>query len=85
MSKLLGYILIALGLVSAAFTIPPIKKVIPFQLPAVITPLYLTIAAIVLLFIGLFMLGKGGGSSSKQPAEVPIYHGKNVVGFRRVK
>jgi multisubunit Na+/H+ antiporter MnhB subunit len=79
-----GWIVSALGIVSLAFSFDPIRKLNLIPVPASLTSIILTIAGVVLLGIGLLLLFKTGGSSSKQPAEVPIYHGKNVVGFRRM-
>jgi len=80
--KTLGIVLSVLGIVGvAAYSIPSIKSAIPYITPVPDT--ILVVVSVVLLLIGLFIIVKFGGSSRKQPKEVPIYHGKNIVGYRR--
>jgi hypothetical membrane protein len=77
--KVLGYILSIAGLIGlAASTIPSIREKIP--IPEAVSEIYLTIGSIVLVLIGLFFLAK---KKEKSSPEVPIYHGKKIVGYRR--
>ncbi|HLC31339.1 MAG TPA: LPXTG cell wall anchor domain-containing protein [Candidatus Nanoarchaeia archaeon] len=81
--KILGYILAVAGLASIALTLEPVKKLIKFPLPPQLSNQILIIAGIILLALGVFLSYKKG-NGSKQAAEVPIYQGKNVVGYRRI-
>ncbi len=81
MAKLLGYIISLIGLAGIALTFEPIKKASGIILPAQLTPLILTIASVIILLVGLFLVSRS--SSVKAGAEVPIYHGKQIVGYRR--
>ncbi len=57
-------------------------KLIP-QLASV-PALYLQIAGGVLILAGVyFLMGKSTGGRGKQLAEVPIYKGNQIVGYRR--
>lgn len=85
MAKLIGYILGLVGLAGIVVTsIPQFKGVI--TMPAKVmgipgdTALLLISAALVIIGI-IFIVGRSGG---KQAKEVPIYAGKNIVGFRRM-
>lgn len=79
MAKIIGYILALVGLAGVtAYTFPEISS----KIPITVNPAILIGASIVLLLLGIFMVvGKGG--RGKQAPEVPIFQGKNVVGYRR--
>ena len=82
----LGYVLTGLGIVGvAAWSIPTFKAAIPFlTVPALgsfSSDTVLLTASVVLAVLGLFLIKKGGGL--RRAREVPIFHGKNVVGYRR--
>ena len=80
MRKLLGYILAAAGVLGlAATSVPQIKEKV--KLPGQVTDTTLTIISIIVAAVGVFLIVKSG--RGKQPREVPIFHGKNVVGYRR--
>ena len=49
-----------------------------------IKPIYIIIAGIILVVIGVF-LSLSKGKSKQAEEEVPIYHGKKIVGYRRGK
>jgi len=79
-SKILGYALAGIGLVAVAITsFPQAKEII--KIPEIIPDTALLIGGIILVAIGTFSLMKSGGKKSQ--SEVPIYRGKNVVGYRR--
>jgi hypothetical protein len=79
-TKILGYVLAIVGVVGiAAWAVPQIKAAIPFLVD--VQDLMLIIVSIVVALIGLFFIVKMGGG--KKAHEVPIYQGKNVVGYRR--
>ncbi len=80
MKKILGYILAAIGIILLAIAaIPSIKTAI--NLPASIPSTALTIAGLLLIVIGIFFLYT---KNSQKEKEVPIYEGKNIVGYRRL-
>jgi len=81
-TKILGYILALIGIIAlAAGMVPQIKEQLTF-LPAEITTTILIVAGVILVLVGLFFVMRSGGRRSRG-GEVPIYHGKNVVGYRR--
>ena len=83
MNKILGYILALLGVAGvAAWAIPEFKTALPFLQQLNDTTL-MTIS-IILGIIGIFLIMKSSGRGGKL-TEVPIFHGKNVVGYRRHK
>ncbi len=80
MKKIIGYILALLGLLGVAiYTVPEVSRQIP--LPAQIAGQTLIIISLVLILIGVFFIVKSGGG--RKAMEIPIYHGKNIVGYRR--
>jgi hypothetical protein len=82
MKKIIGYVLAIVGLLGvAAFTVPAVKTALPFTSDQ-ISDTTLLIVSIALLVVGLFIVIKGG-RGGKQATEVPIYSGKNIVGYRR--
>jgi len=81
--KILGYILGAVGLAGVALSYPVVRTALKITIPANIADKYIMIAAGVVFIVGAFFAFGGAGGS--QPSEVPIYHGKEVVGFRRLE
>lgn len=78
-NKILGYLLALVGIIAIASTsFPQIEKLI--KIPESIPELYITIGG-VLVLIGLILIAKLGGS--KKSAELPIFQGKQIVGYRR--
>jgi len=82
MAKLIGYLITILGILSFALSFDQIKKLTSLALPAQLTPTILTAAGVVLIIIGIFLVTKSK-SQIKTAAEVPIYHGKQIIGYRR--
>ncbi len=78
--KKIGMIIGVLGVLIYLTTIDPIKKALP-TFPAPITDTYVIIGSMILVIVGAVLAFRG---SSKQSKEVPIYQGKNVVGYRRL-
>ena len=85
MKKIGGYVLGALGLVSLALGVKIVNTAIVKSIPALagISSYVFTVIGLVLLVLAVVFLR--GSGRSKQPPEVPIYHGKNVVGYRVMK
>ena len=83
MRKILGYLLAIVGIVAIAGSfISQVKELIAPALPNIITTTYLLIIGVILVLIGLFLIVRAGKVRQKS-MEVPIFHGKNVVGYRR--
>lgn len=84
MKKIGGYIISLIGFLVLASGISQINEKAVEFLPFLkgIQTLYLIIAGIVLIVIGLIVV-KSSPSEGKQAEEVPIYRGKRVVGYRR--
>lgn len=81
MNKTTGYILLGLGLISIVLSFEEMPSAIGLILPEFLSPTILTALGVILLLIGGFLSYKK--SEGKQPEEVPIYEGKNIVGYRR--
>ena len=82
--KIIGYVLALIGIaVLAIGVIAPLRASLAF-IPASITNLYFLIGGAIIAIVGVSLTFKSGGSSSQKAAEVPIYHGKEIVGFRRI-
>jgi hypothetical protein len=82
-NTILGYTFSGLGLIALVSSFTQVKLYLAKYLPVLsgIGDIYLQIAGGVLVLLGVyFMMGKKG---SKQASEVPIYQGKNIVGYRR--
>ena len=79
MAKLLGWILMLLGL--ALLAVKLVFKSIVEKIPYISTlkPLYITIISLALIFIGFFISKK----RTQKSEEVPIYKGKEIIGYRR--
>jgi hypothetical protein len=83
-SKIIGYVIALVGLAGLAVTsLPTLNSQIPSQLTSIVPAKYLMIGALILVILGA-VFAFGGFSSSKQKArEVPIYKGKEIVGYRQ--
>jgi membrane protein implicated in regulation of membrane protease activity len=82
MKKPLGYIFAAIGLIGLAiYTVPEVAVLT--ALPTEFAGIPLLVISIALVVIGLFFIIRSGSSRGKQAEEVPIFKGKNVVGYRR--
>lgn len=79
-NKTLGYILLGAGLIIFLLSYSGIRAIIGLTIPANFSDLYLTIIGVVLLLVGAYIAFKG--ASAKEVREVPIYKGKEVVGYR---
>ena len=87
MNKSLGYLIAIIGLIGLAASI--IKEVNDFFKDTLKLPIsqipesYLIVISIIVIAVGVYFVVKSGPVSSKKAKEVPIYHGKNIVGYRR--
>jgi hypothetical protein len=81
--KVIGYLISLIGVLLIISSISAFNAIFIKYLPflATIDSFYLMIAGGIVLIIGVVFIGKSGGG--KQAQEVPIYHGKSVVGYRR--
>lgn len=82
MKKPLGYLLFILGIAAVAISFSTVRSAIGINLPAGLTDLYMLIIGAALLLVGAF-LGFGGKVRGKQLREIPVYHGKEIVAYRR--
>ena len=83
MSRAVGYLISVVGLIILVLGVAPLNaEIVPYVPVLGGIPSYLFFGlGVIVLVIGVMFLRKSGG---KQAKEVPIYHGKNVVGFRRM-
>ena len=80
--KTLGIVLAIVGIIGiAAWAIPDVKAAIPNIEQLGDMPLI--VISVVIALIGVFLFVKGSGGRHSRAREVPIYHGKQVVGYRR--
>ena len=78
MNKTLGYILAGIGLLIFLFSYPGIRTALGINLPESSSDIYLVILGLILIFIGAYIALK----RTEKMIEVPIYKGKDVVGYR---
>jgi NADH:ubiquinone oxidoreductase subunit 6 (subunit J) len=82
MAKLIGYILALIGIAAIAIVmVPEIGGAVNLPEPLSGTPLL--VSGVILAIIGIMLIVRSG--REKQPVEVPIFKGKQVVGYRRHK
>jgi xanthine/uracil permease len=85
MNKILGYVVGAAGIVALAISgMPPLQKILSFVPKSVFVGNYLLIASLVIIAVGIALI-VSGGRTSRAGEEVPIYEGKKIVGYRRMK
>ncbi|MEM3112918.1 MAG: hypothetical protein QXH60_03000 [Candidatus Pacearchaeota archaeon] len=84
MNRTIGYLISVAGLVVLVLGIAPFNEELVSYFPVLSgIPYYLFFGSgLIIVIVGILFLRK---SSGRQPAEVPIYHGKNIVGYRRMK
>lgn len=82
-NKTLAYVLSGAGLLVLLSSFSTVKTFLAKYITGLsgISNIYLYIVGGVLILAGVYFLM--GTASSKQPVEVPIYQGKNIVGYRR--
>jgi len=77
-NKMLGYILMGVGLIVFLLSWPGIRALAGIASIG-ISDIYLSLIGIVVLLVGAYIGFRG---SRKKVKEVPIYKGKEVVGYR---
>jgi len=84
MTKLVGYIVGIIGILFLAASVKPVNALFVSYIPILkdVATYYLLGVGVVVLLVSIILLRRM--SESKQPAEVPVYQGKNVVAFRRM-
>jgi hypothetical protein len=81
--RLIGYIVMLLGV--ALILVRLFGSKMNISLPGILAGNILWIVAVALIAVGVWLtLGKNMmGQEGRAAAEVPIYHGKEIVGYRR--
>lgn len=82
MKKVTATVVICVGIAILLASFVEVRDMLGLALPSIISETTLLIIGAVVVAIGLFLSIQK--QRSHQPAEVPIYHGKDIVGFRRV-
>lgn len=87
--KILGYLIILVGIVLLFLNLAPEAIKTKLDLPVLekiinVSPNYITIIAVVIVVIGIFLVLKSP-TGNRKAVEVPIYKGNKVVGYRRQK
>lgn len=83
MNKLTGYIIAAVGLVIMVASFKSAS--VPILNSLSIKPVFIMIAGIAIIILGVALtLGKGSKAHQVEE-EVPIYHGKKIVGYRKAE
>ncbi|MEK6825564.1 MAG: hypothetical protein AABY00_02135 [Nanoarchaeota archaeon] len=79
--KWVGYIVAFVGIIGlACATMPPLRNA--FSLSSTVSNTLMPLSLVVVV-VGAVMVYLSA-SKSKKGTEVPIYEGKNVVGYRRI-
>lgn len=82
MKKVIGYVLIFLGIAALLLSYEAVQTALGVELPSPLTKTTLLPAAALLIIFGAFIAFRVG--TNKKVTEVPIYHGKDIVGYRRM-
>lgn len=82
MKKVMGYILVFLGLAAIILSYSAVQSALGVALPSPLTESTLLSIGGLLLVFGALIAFKTG--TSKKVTEVPIYHEKEIVGYRRI-
>lgn len=90
MKKYLGYLIAVIGLVLLASTMVAQLKLfiltsLSLQSSTFVNDTLLIVVGLVLVILGIIMASKSPSRNkvSKKGLELPIYHGKDIVGYRR--
>ncbi|MFA5258782.1 MAG: hypothetical protein WC979_06360 [Candidatus Pacearchaeota archaeon] len=80
--KLFAYAAAIIGLIGIAISTPKVYAALSFL--SVIESKYFLIVGVILVGVGVILVSSSGSGKSKGK-EVPIYKGKEVIGYRIVK
>ncbi len=83
MKKAIGYVLIGAGIVALIASYNAVLVALNITLPEFLNKTTLLSLAALGIILGAFVAFRVG--TNKKVTEVPIYHGKDVVGYRRVQ
>ena len=83
MKKMVGYIILAIGFALLALSYAEIRTALNLTILEEIGDIGLIAAGIILVVVGAFVAFKL--NASRKVREVPIYHGKDLVGYRRIQ
>jgi len=81
--KIVGYGISLLGIAGILLSSKKIIDSIPFL--AGLDPKYILIPAVIAVGVGVVLVMSGSSHKSKLGKEVPIYKGKEIVGYRVLK
>jgi hypothetical protein len=79
MKKGVGYIVSIVGLIVMAISFSLLKVDLPGNFPS----LYITIAGVILIVVGIIISLKDKRTGKQKKKEVPIYEGEEIIGYRR--
>lgn len=80
--RLIGYLISLLGLIVLALSVDVVKAM--FNLTSLtISKNYLMILGGILIFIGILIIISSGRGKGKRGLDLPIYQGRNIIGYRR--
>lgn len=82
MVKLVGYLISVIGIALLVLSSEPMQKVLGEKLPEIATNFNLMVGGGILVLIGIAFVLKSK-KKVKKSEEVPIYKGKEIVGYRR--
>lgn len=81
--KILGYVLSLVGIAGFIKSTEKFSSFIPITLPEQLTKTPLQITSITIIIIGLLLIGTSKKTSRTKGNEIPIYKGKQIIGYRR--
>lgn len=82
MKKSIGYVLMAVGFISLLLSGTGLQNFLGITLPAGVESWYLIMGGVVLVILGAMIVTRG--TRRQKGMDVPIYHGKEIVGYRRL-
>ena len=82
-AKIFGYIISVIGLVGIGISTPKMMSSIPFL--SAVPSKYPLIIGVILVGIGIILVMGTNPAKTKLGKEVPIYKGKEIVGYRVTK
>jgi multisubunit Na+/H+ antiporter MnhB subunit len=83
--NLIGYIVFGIGALLFLLSYPSIRALLKIKLPSGIPDLAVMIIGVAVIFIGAYFGFSRSNTPKQISEEVPIYHGKHIVGYRKEK